>query len=106
MNQMITEVALLTLGLAQLIALIWMGLWRRRQKLLVGEIMKLAKILVEHNKKQMELNNTQETINSQLMSNIEILAVHAKLIEPSVGLQAEAFLQQYNKRKGKEDGQI
>lgn len=103
---MITEVALLTLGLAQLIALIWMGLWRRRQKLLVGEIMKLAKILVEHNKKQMELNNTQETINSQLMSNIEILAVHAKLIEPSVGLQAEAFLQQYNKRKGKEDGQI
>lgn len=104
MNQMITEIALLTLGIGQLIGLIWMGLWRRRQRLLFGELMKLSKILVEHNKKQVELNTIQDTINTQVMTNIEILGVHAKLIEPSVGLQAEVFLQQYNKRKGKDNG--
>lgn len=104
MNQMITEVALLALGIGQLIGLLWMGLWRRRQRLLFGELMKLSKLLVEHNKKQIKLNSVQDTINHQVMSNIEILGVHAKLIEPSVGLEAEAFLQQYNKRKGKDNG--
>lgn len=105
MKTMLTEIALLSLGISQLIFLIWVALQRRRIKVMLGELLKLCKILVEVNKKQAQLNTNQETVNAQLMSNIEILAVHAKLVEPSIGLQAEAFLHQQNKEKD-EDGTL
>lgn len=103
MKTMITEIAVLTLGIAQVIFLIWVALQRRRIKLMLGELLKLSKLLVDINKKQAKLNTNQETINAQIMSNIEILAVHAKLVEPSIGLQAEAFLHQQNKKKEEEE---
>jgi putative exporter of polyketide antibiotics len=105
MKTMLTEIALLALGISQFIFLIWVALQRRRIKLMVGELLKLSKMLVEINKKQAKLNGQQEAINSQLLSNIEILAVHAKLVEPSIGLQAEAFLHNENKKK-EEDGTL
>lgn len=103
MKTMITEIAVLTLGISQLIFLIWVALQRRRIKLMLGELLKLCKILVDVNKKQATLNTNQETINAQILSNIEILAVHAKLVEPSIGLQAEVFLQQQNKKDKEEE---
>ena len=103
MKTMLTEIALLSLGISQLIFLIWVALQRRRIKVMLGELLKLCKILVEVNKKQAQLNTNQETVNAQLMSNIEILAVHAKLVEPSIGLQAEVFLQQQNKKDKEEE---
>lgn len=103
MKTMITEIAVLTLGISQLIFLIWVALQRRRIKLMIGELLKLCKILVDVNKKQATLNTNQETINAQILSNIEILAVHAKLVEPSIGLQAEVFLQQQNKKDKEEE---
>lgn len=105
MKMMLTEIALLALGISQLVFLIWVALQRKRIKLMVGELLKLSKMLVEINKKQAKLNGQQEAINSQLLSNIEILAVHAKLVEPSIGLQAEAFLHNENKKK-EEDGTL
>lgn len=106
MKTMLTEIALLSLGISQLIFLIWVALQRRRIKVMLGELLKLCKILVEVNKKQAQLNTNQETVNAQLMSNIEILAVHAKLVEPSIGLQAEAFLHQQNKEKDEDSGTL
>lgn len=106
MKTMLTEIALLALGISQFIFLIWVALQRRRIKLMVGELLKLSKMLVEINKKQAKLNGQQEAINSQLLSNIEILAVHAKLVEPSIGLQAEAFLHNQNKKKEEDNGTL
>lgn len=103
MKTMLTEIALLSLGISQLIFLIWVALQRRRIKLMLGELLKLSKLLVDINKKQAKLNLNQENINAQILSNIEILAVHAKLVEPSIGLQAEVFLQQQNKKDKEEE---
>jgi hypothetical protein len=46
----------------------------------------------------------QNGLNHEVNRNLEILGVHTKLLRPSIGFEAESFLANYNKKKGKENG--
>jgi hypothetical protein len=46
----------------------------------------------------------QNGLNQEVNRNLEILGVHTKLLKPSIGFEAESFLANYNKKKGKDNG--
>jgi hypothetical protein len=58
--------------------------------------------LGEHQK----LHKSQDGLNSVLIQYLEFLAVHAKLIKPSVAFEAEQFLMRFNKKKEEENGDV
>ena len=46
----------------------------------------------------------QNGLNQEVNQNLEILGVHTRLIKPTIGFEAESFLANYNRKKGKENG--
>lgn len=48
---------------------------------------------------QGKINKSQQQYNEAVSTNLEILGVHTKLIEPDIAYEASAFLAWYNKRK-------
>jgi hypothetical protein len=46
----------------------------------------------------------QNGLNQEVNRNLEILGVHTKLLRPSIGFEAESFLANYNRKKGKDNG--
>jgi hypothetical protein len=55
----------------------------------------MAKVFDEQGK----INKSQQQYNEAVSTNLEILGVHTKLIEPDIAYEASAFLAWYNKRK-------
>lgn len=55
----------------------------------------MAKVFDEQSK----INKSQQQYNEAVSTNLEILGVHTKLIEPDIAYEASAFLAWYNKRK-------
>jgi hypothetical protein len=55
----------------------------------------MAKVFDEQGK----INKSQQQYNEAVSTNLEILGVHTKLIEPDIDYEASAFLAWYNKRK-------
>lgn len=48
---------------------------------------------------QGKINKSQQKYNEAVSTNLEILGVHTKLIEPGIAYEASAFLAWYNNRK-------
>ena len=46
----------------------------------------------------------QNGLNQEVNRNLEILGVNTKLLRPSIGFEAESFLANYNRKKGKDNG--
>jgi len=55
----------------------------------------MAKVFDEQSK----INKAQQGLNDAVSTNLEILGVHTKLIEPDIAYEASAFLAWYNNRK-------
>jgi hypothetical protein len=55
----------------------------------------MAKVFDEQHK----INQSQQQYNEAVSTNLEILGIHTKLIEPDIAYEASAFLAWYNKRK-------
>ena len=55
----------------------------------------MAKVFDEQHK----INKSQQQYNEAVSTNLEILGIHTKLIEPDIAYEASAFLAWYNKRK-------
>ena len=55
----------------------------------------MAKVFDEQGK----INKSQQQYNEAVSTNLEILGVHTKLIEPDIAYEASAFLAWYNNRK-------
>lgn len=55
----------------------------------------MAKVFDEQGK----INKSQQQYNEAVSTNLEILGIHTKLIEPDIAYEASAFLAWYNKRK-------
>jgi hypothetical protein len=55
----------------------------------------MAKLFDEQHK----INKSQQQFNEAVSTNLEILGVHTKLIEPDIAYEASAFLVWYNNRK-------
>jgi hypothetical protein len=62
---------------------------------LVKFLMNVGKLLDEQGK----VNKAQQQLNEAVSTNLEILGVHTKLIEPDIAYEASAFLAWYNNRK-------
>lgn len=54
----------------------------------------------EHQK----LHKSQDELNKVLSQYLEFLAIHTKLIKPTIGFEAEQFLAWYNKKKEDNNG--
>jgi len=55
----------------------------------------MAKVFDEQHK----INQSQQQYNEAVSTNLEILGIHTKLIEPDIAYEASAFLAWHNKRK-------
>jgi hypothetical protein len=55
----------------------------------------MAKVFDEQHK----INKAQQHYNEAVSTNLEILGVHTKLIQPDIAYEASAFLAWYNNRK-------
>lgn len=47
--------------------------------------------------------SSQQQLNEVFVKHFEVLGIHTKLIKPSVGYEAEAYLAWYNKKKEEKD---
>lgn len=48
---------------------------------------------------QSRINHSQQALNDAVSTNLEILGVHTKLIEPDIAYEASAFLAWFNNKK-------
>jgi hypothetical protein len=48
---------------------------------------------------QSKINHAQQALNDAVSTNLEILGVHTKLIEPDIAYEASAFLAWFNNKK-------
>lgn len=48
---------------------------------------------------QSKINRAQQQLNDAVSTNLEILGVHTKLIEPDIAYEASAFLAWFNNKK-------
>jgi hypothetical protein len=99
MGQRMTEL-LLSLAVAVLaVYVIW--LHREFHKLRNGalDLLTLLGNMAKVFDEQGKINKSQQQYNEAVSTNLEILGVHTKLIEPDIAYEASAFLAWYNKRK-------
>jgi predicted negative regulator of RcsB-dependent stress response len=64
----------------------------------------LFNTIVESITIQQGINDKQSDVNDLISKNQEILGVHTRLIPPTVGMEAEAFLRWHNGKKDEKDG--
>lgn len=62
---------------------------------LVQILTNITKLIEEQSK----INHAQATLNDAVSTNLEILGVHTKLIEPDIAYEASAFLAWFNNKK-------
>jgi hypothetical protein len=48
---------------------------------------------------QSKINHSQQQLNDAVSTNLEILGVHTKLIQPDIAYEASAFLAWFNNKK-------
>jgi len=48
---------------------------------------------------QSKINHSQQQLNDAISTNLEILGVHTKLIQPDIAYEASAFLAWFNNKK-------
>jgi hypothetical protein len=62
---------------------------------LVKVLMNIGQLIDEQSK----VNTAQQLLNEAVSTNLEILGVHTKLIEPDIAYEASAFLAWFNNKK-------
>jgi hypothetical protein len=91
---------LLSLALVVLVVYV-MWLHREFHKLRSGalDLLTLLGNMAKVFDEQHKINQSQQQYNEAVSTNLEILGIHTKLIEPDIAYEASAFLAWYNKRK-------
>jgi hypothetical protein len=96
------EILLFTLFLLSLSVSAW--LFRKIKmtaKAMASLMIALTKVLDALNE-QSKVNEMQAKVNNEIGTSLEMLGVHTKLIKPTIGFEAQQFLNFYNKRKEEE----
>lgn len=96
------EILLFTLFLLSLSVSAW--LYRKIKmtaKAMARLMIALTKVLDALNE-QGKVNEMQANVNNEIGTSLEMLGVHTKLIKPTIGFEAQQFLNFYNKRKEEE----
>jgi hypothetical protein len=106
-RQMMSELLLaLSLIMSGALSILVVSLWRKvvsLAKALAMALQGLNNVLLALSELSGALE-AQNGLNQEVNRNLEILGVHTKLLRPSIGFEAESFLANYNKKKGKENG--
>jgi hypothetical protein len=68
----------------------------------MGSLMIALTKILDALTEQGKVNEMQARVNNEIGTSLEMLGVHTKLIKPSIGFEAERFLNFYNKRKEEE----
>jgi hypothetical protein len=99
MSQKMIEI-LLSLALV-VVSVYVMWLHREFHKLRTGalDLLTLLGNMAKVFDEQHKINQSQQQYNEAVSTNLEILGIHTKLIEPDIAYEASAFLAWYNKRK-------
>lgn len=71
----------------------------KRTALAFSMLANALKNVVEAFEQQADINTSQHALNNAIGSNLEILGVHTRLIEPTIGFEAAQFLAWYNNKK-------
>lgn len=87
------------LGITQIATLLWLYLERRKRIEVNKMLLKVADLTNTALVAQKSINETQFVMNEGIANNLEILGVHTRLIKPSVGMEAEAFLRWHNRKE-------
>jgi len=72
---------------------------RKSVLMMVNLLANFVKLSDEQNK----INKSQKQLNDAIATNLEILGVHTKLIEPDIAYEASAFLAWVNNKRKRED---
>ena len=72
---------------------------RKNILLVVNLLANFVKLSDEQNK----INKSQKQLNDAIATNLEILGVHTKLIEPDIAYEASAFLAWVNNKRKREN---
>ena len=73
---------------------------RKATNYLIGSLKHLVYALDE----QQNINEAQQQMNENIATNLEILGVHTKLVKPSIGYEASAYLAWLEKKKEENNG--
>jgi len=100
MGQMMwTEIALAVVaGYA-----IWTHIQLAKVRKSVLMIVNLVANFIKLSDEQSKINKSQKQLNEAIATNLEILGVHTKLIEPDIAYEASAFLAWVNNKRKRED---
>ncbi len=72
---------------------------RKSVLMMVNLLANFVKLTDEQNK----INKSQKQLNDAIATNLEILGVHTKLIEPDIAYEASAFLAWVNNKRKREN---
>jgi len=103
MSELVLALALIMSGTLTIVVV---SLWRKvvsLAKALAMALQGLNNVLLALSELSGALE-AQNGLNQEVNRNLEILGVHTKLLRPSIGFEAESFLANYNRNKGKENG--
>jgi len=105
-RQTMSELLLaLTLIMSGALSILDVSLWRKvtsLAKALAMALQGLNNVLLALSELSGALE-AQNGLNQEVNRNLEILGVHTKLLRPSIGFEAESFLANYNRKKGKDN---
>lgn len=65
----------------------------------IGELTKTIEVIVSTIGEHQRLFHSQHEMNEMIAKHLEVLGVHTKLLKPSIGYEAEAYLAWINKKK-------
>ena len=92
----------LLLSIAVLGAFAYVGLLHRQLYKMREGALGLLQVLANMTTlvdEQSKINKAQQSLNEAVSTNLEILGVHTKLIEPDIAYEASAFLAWFNNKK-------
>lgn len=69
----------------------------------IGELTKTIESMVLTIGEHQKLFRSQHEMNEMIAKHLEVLGVHTKLLKPTIGYEAEAYLAWINKKKEERD---
>jgi uncharacterized protein with HEPN domain len=94
-----TEIALGVVAAYAIWVHIQLSKVRKSVLMMVNLLANFVKLSDEQNK----INKSQKQLNDAIATNLEILGVHTKLIEPDIAYEASAFLAWVNNKRKREN---
>lgn len=105
MTDLIFSIAIVFLAIANFISFRLLLKLRRSRQVVDKSLLSALASVVSVQEEQMKINHSQHALNQVVSAHMEILGVHTKLIKPSIGFEAERYLNYINNKKKEENNE-